>query len=144
MFAIDRKSGKKIIGTLEALSGRAELMPYSFERTGDGTTFKSEHSGHTDIFYDDQVTVERDGQVIYLTEDRTEVRRRDVKLVKDDPDGIPQPQLEIQRYRAAAPDGTISRQLFDSIKHALEVYPGAKSVEKVTFTLSETEVIWHK
>ena len=144
MFAIDRKSGKKIIGTLEALSGRAELMPYSFERTGDGTTFKSEHSGHTDIFYDDQVTVVRDGHAIYLTEDGTEVRGCNVELVKHDPDGSPQPQTEVQRYRSVAPDGTLSRQLFDSVQDVLEVYPGAKSVEKVTFTLSETEVIWNK
>lgn len=64
-------NGSQIIGTLERLFARAEIRADSFERKPDGTVdFAWE--GETKIFYDDQETVVRNNQVIFLTEDGDE------------------------------------------------------------------------
>lgn len=53
-------NGSPIIGTLERLSGRAEISGI------DPTTGEPEYSGGTAIFYDDQETVQRDGKIVFL------------------------------------------------------------------------------
>lgn len=53
-------NGSPIIGTLERLSGRAEISDI------DPTTGEPEYSGSTAIFYDDQETVRRDGKIVFL------------------------------------------------------------------------------
>lgn len=55
-------NGSPIIGTLEHLTGRAELDGI------DPETGEPEYSGGTEIFYDDQRTAERDGKIIFLDE----------------------------------------------------------------------------
>lgn len=55
-------TGSPITGTLERLSGRAEISSI------DEATGTPEYSGGTDIFWDEQRTVERDGKIIYLDE----------------------------------------------------------------------------
>ncbi len=49
-------NGSPILGTLEKLSGRAEITPGSYEKKPDGT-LNYDHQGGTEIFYDDQETV---------------------------------------------------------------------------------------
>ena len=55
-------TGSPIIGTLERLSGRAEIIGI------DHTTGEPEYQGGTEIFYDDQETVTRDGKMVFLDE----------------------------------------------------------------------------
>lgn len=52
-------NGDQILGTLEKLTGRAEITGIE----DDGTPV---YSGGTEIFYDDQVTVMRDGRMVFL------------------------------------------------------------------------------
>lgn len=54
--------GSPIIGTLERLTGRAELEGI------DPETGEPEYAGGTEIFYDDQTTVTRDGKIVFLDE----------------------------------------------------------------------------
>ena len=53
-------TGHEILGTLERLSGRAEIMGI------DPTTGEPEYQGGTEIFYDDQETVTLDGKIVFL------------------------------------------------------------------------------
>lgn len=65
-------TGALILGTLERLTGRAEIDGID-EETGEPS-----YSGGTEIFYDDQETVMRDGpgdvyrRMVYLDEDGRE------------------------------------------------------------------------
>ncbi|WP_457154731.1 hypothetical protein [Mesorhizobium sp. P5_C1] len=54
-------TGSPITGTLERLSGRANIS--SIDENG-----QPEHSGGTDVFWDDMMTVTRDGKIVYLDE----------------------------------------------------------------------------
>ncbi len=61
-------SGKLINGTLERLSGRADIVEGSFTRNENGTlTF--EHEGYTEVFWEEQWTVYRNGRPIFLDEE---------------------------------------------------------------------------
>ena len=61
-------SGKLIVGTLERLSGRANIVERSFTRNENGTlTF--EHEGYTEVFWEEQRTVYRNGRPIFLDEE---------------------------------------------------------------------------
>lgn len=54
-------NGELIAGTLETISGRANVSGWSEQ--GDPI-----YAGNTEVFWDDQQTVERDGQLVCLTE----------------------------------------------------------------------------
>lgn len=85
-------NGSQILGTLERLSGRAEITADSFEKEpGGGLAFG--WTGETEIFYDDQETVMRSGgivegeeavQRVFLAEDGTEWLEDNILLVDDD------------------------------------------------------------
>ena len=61
-------NGKLIIGTLERLSGRANIVEGSFTRNENGTlTF--EYEGYTEVFWEEQKTVRRNGRPIFLDEE---------------------------------------------------------------------------
>ncbi len=66
-FAID---GTPIRGTLENTPGMARIAEDSFAQGEDGLTF--DNSGGTEHFYNDQETVIKDGQTIYVDEDGDE------------------------------------------------------------------------
>ncbi len=83
MYAIDKKTGKRIVGTLEIVTGRAEIGSWSRGQNGE---LEFEYAGGTEIFWDEQKTVERDGQAVYLTEEGDEVLERDIELVEEDED----------------------------------------------------------
>lgn len=55
-------NGVPINGTLERLTGRAEISGI------DPETGAPEYSGGTEIFYNDQQTVERGGMIVFLDE----------------------------------------------------------------------------
>lgn len=60
-------TGSQILGTLERLSGRAEIIADSY-RGDPKTGVDFDWEGGTEIFYDDQETVTRDGQRVFLDE----------------------------------------------------------------------------
>lgn len=59
-------TGSPIIGTLERLTARAEIIGI------DPSTGVPEYAGGTEIFYDDQTTVKRDGKIVFLDADGEE------------------------------------------------------------------------
>ena len=56
-------TGSPIVGTLETITGRANICGI------DPATGNPEHDGGTEIFWDDQATVMRDGKTVFLDED---------------------------------------------------------------------------
>ena len=61
-------NGKLIVGTFEKLFGRADIVEGSFTRNENGTlTF--EHEGYTEVFWEEQKTVRRNGRPIFLDEE---------------------------------------------------------------------------
>ncbi|WP_396604853.1 hypothetical protein ACFLEY_22285 [Bradyrhizobium sp. YCK136] len=58
-------TGSPILGTLERLTGRAEI-------TGIEDDGEPVYQGGTEIFYDDQVTATQDGKMIFLDENGAE------------------------------------------------------------------------
>lgn len=76
-------NGSPILGTLEQLSGRAEISCDSFKKTGDGKV-DFEWEGGTEIFYDDQVTVTLEKERVFLAEDGTEWRESELVLEEEE------------------------------------------------------------
>jgi len=61
-------NGRLIVGTLEKLAGRADIVEGSFERDEKGKlTF--EYEGYTEIFWEEQKTVRKHGAPVFLDED---------------------------------------------------------------------------
>ena len=61
-------TGKLIVGTFEKLFGRADIVEGSFTRNENGTlTF--EYEGYTEVFWEEQRTVHRNGRPIFLDEE---------------------------------------------------------------------------
>jgi hypothetical protein len=58
-------NGNLIVGTLETIKGRANVTGWNDDRS-------PEYAGSTEIFWDDQRTVQRDGNIICLDEDGEE------------------------------------------------------------------------
>lgn len=58
-------SGSPIVGTYERLTARANATEYS-------ATGEPDYAGDTEVFWDEQKTVMRDGSMIYLDEDGME------------------------------------------------------------------------
>ena len=56
MEARNRKTKAPITGTLERLSGRADIQSGSWKRNAKGE-LEFEHGGYTEIYWDDQRTV---------------------------------------------------------------------------------------
>lgn len=62
-------NGIRIRGTLEQLTGVAQIN--SIERLPDGT-LDFDYEGGTEVFYDEAVTVERDGKIVFVDEEGDE------------------------------------------------------------------------
>lgn len=84
MYAINKNSGAKIKGTLENLQGCANTLEEGFAMDSDGN-ITHKYEGHTDIYWDNSLTVEQDGVAIYIDEDGSEVPATEVVLVSEDP-----------------------------------------------------------
>lgn len=76
--AFVKDSDIQIVGTLERLTGRGEI-------SGFGDTFADvEWQGSTEVFWDEQKTVQRDGKDIYLDEDGNEYTEDQLELRDDE------------------------------------------------------------
>src|SRR5437667_8028836 len=62
------RTGRLIIGTLERLSGRADLVEVSFTRKEDGK-LTYEYEGYTEVFWEEQRTARSNGRPIFLDEE---------------------------------------------------------------------------
>ena len=76
--------GTRIVATLERLTGRALIEPDSARRNLEGS-LKFDYEGTTEILWDEQRTVERGGQRIFLDEEGGEYPENEVRLA---PEGI--------------------------------------------------------
>lgn len=63
-------NGLDIVGTLETCPGIAQILYNSFTRNG--TSLNFDYAGGTDYYYDDQKTIVRKGQRIFLDDDGNE------------------------------------------------------------------------
>ena len=81
LYAIYKNTGAQIRGTLERLHGRAEAAEDSFRRDADGS-IEFDYDGETEIYWDDGITVQREGQTVYIDEHGTEVTQGDIVLVE--------------------------------------------------------------
>ena len=72
-------TGKLITGTLERMSGRANIVPGSVRKSDGGIEF--DYDGSTDIFWDEQHTVTRDGELVFLDEDGNDYLDSELHLV---------------------------------------------------------------
>jgi hypothetical protein len=82
MKAVNRKTGLEIDGTLETLSGRAEILNDSYQREADGS-IEFEWGGETEVFWDEQRTVTRGGKRIFLDTEGNECTEDEIDLVVD-------------------------------------------------------------
>jgi len=83
MAAIARApNGKLIVGTLERLAGRANTVEGSFERDEHGKlTF--EYDGCTEVFWEEQRTVQRHGAPVFLDEDGFQWQEDEILLSQE-------------------------------------------------------------
>jgi len=71
-------NGSPILGTLENLTGRAEIRDGSFRMEDGALAF--DHAGETEVFWDGQETVSRDGKTVFLAADGNEVLEDQIVL----------------------------------------------------------------
>jgi hypothetical protein len=75
--------GTRIIGTLERLSGRAEIVLDSFQANPRGG-FTFEYEGTTEVFWDGQETEVWDGERVFLDGEGNEFTENTLRLVPED------------------------------------------------------------
>ncbi len=73
-------AGTVITGTLERLSGRANIVPGSV-RKADAGGIEFDYEGSTDIFWEEQHTVTRDGDLVFLDENGDDYLESELRLV---------------------------------------------------------------
>jgi len=79
-MALVSPAGKIITGTLERLSGRAIIVPGSARKCeGGGVEF--EYEGSTDVFWEEQHTVTRDGELVFLDAEGDDYLEGELRLV---------------------------------------------------------------
>jgi len=71
-------NGSQIIGTLERVSARAEIDVDTFVKKDGKLLF--DFAGGTEIFWDDQYTVTRKGEVVFLADDGSEWTESEIFL----------------------------------------------------------------
>jgi hypothetical protein len=76
-------NGLRILGTKEIISGRAEISDGSYKRDADGN-LTYDYAGETEIFWDEQKTVEQDGKEVFLDEDGGEWTADQITLEEDE------------------------------------------------------------
>ena len=72
--------GTVITGTLETISGRSGIIPGSARQNPHGG-FAFDHDGETEIVWEDQRAVTRDGERIFLDKNWREFRESELRLV---------------------------------------------------------------
>jgi hypothetical protein len=80
VFAYDRKTGKRIVATLDVLRGAAGVHNDSFSKDDNGDLV-FDHSGGTDIWWNDAKTdSDENGNRFFVDEDDWVVCESDVEL----------------------------------------------------------------
>ncbi len=77
-------NGKRIIGTLDVVTGRANLI--GFRRGPDGN-LEPEYTGETTVWWDEQHTVQREGSDVLVDEDGEEWLARDCAMEEEGEEG---------------------------------------------------------
>ncbi|WP_027162351.1 hypothetical protein [Mesorhizobium sp. WSM1293] len=108
-------TGSPITGTLERLTGRAHLLDI------DPETGEPEHSGGTEIFWNDQETAKRGGKIVFLDEEGDEwtfdqLVREDVDEEEDD--GCPKRDPECLGNNGDCHDACVSPACLDMTKQS--------------------------
>jgi len=75
-------TGTHIIGTLERLTGYAVIESETVRNTDTG--FEFEYEGTTEVYWDEQKTVERDGERIFVDRNGDEFREGELRLVAEE------------------------------------------------------------
>lgn len=83
MLAFNKKTGLKIVGTLETIAGRAVVWPDTWQRSEDGR-LTYEYGGETEMFWDGQTTVTNVRGVVFLDADWNECAADDIELRDDE------------------------------------------------------------
>lgn len=78
-------NGLEILGTYEMCPCRAEITQGSFKREADGS-IEFDYYGETEMFYDAQKIVKKDGECLYLDSDGNEWKESELVLREDDED----------------------------------------------------------
>jgi hypothetical protein len=79
-MALVSPAGKLIAGTLERMCGRAKIVPGSAKQNEAGG-IEFDYDGSTDIFWDEQHTVTREGELVFLDEDGNDYLESELRLV---------------------------------------------------------------
>jgi hypothetical protein len=80
--AFNRKTHAEIRGTSDTVLARANTVDGSFERGPDGSlTF--EHAGESEIYWDSQETIQRNGADVFEDENGDDVLEADLLLLPD-------------------------------------------------------------
>lgn len=75
-------NGSRIVGTYEVINGCAEIIEDSYYKDEHGV-IDFEWSGHTEVYWDDQKTVEENGQRIFIDECGDAWLEGELELVDD-------------------------------------------------------------
>ena len=81
-------NGTIIAGTLERLHARAGIIPGSARRNPQGG-IEFDHDGETELFWEDQRTVLRDEERVFLDEEGWEFLESQLRLIPADAVGTP-------------------------------------------------------
>ena len=84
MYAINKRTGAQIRGTYERLHGVAEAVEDGWQRNADGS-IEVDHEGDTEIFWDDSITEEEEGKLLYLDGNGETITTDDIALVEQLP-----------------------------------------------------------
>jgi len=120
-MALLSPEGTRIIGTLEKLSGRAEIVLDSFRANPQGG-FTFEYEGTTEVFWDGQETEVWDGERVFLDEQGNEFTENTLRLVPED--SIDEALGSPPTQSPAAPRVIIIMKDGGIIESALGVPPG--------------------
>ena len=80
MHARNRKTGARIVATLERISGRAGLTADGFGRDASGGITHEHDGSGTEPDWESAETAERDGEALYLDAEGNEVPESGIEL----------------------------------------------------------------
>lgn len=88
MRAVNRKTRSPIVGTAERIYGTARLVVDSFARDEAGE-LSFDHNGQTDVDWNSQETLDREGWIVFVDDDGEEVPENEIELIDGDEDDGP-------------------------------------------------------
>lgn len=83
MRAFSKTTGEEIVGTLDMIPARSGIAEDSFKPGSKGAA-QFRWARGSEVFWDGQATVVREGQRVFLTESGEEVLEGDIELREDD------------------------------------------------------------